>query len=322
MLDWDKIIDSDVKQALNSFGFPPTLRAMHYRLYSLKVIPNTRSSYVSLSNNTARARESGILPIDCFSDDTRQVIGNFPSDFDYEEPETHVNRVVNVLRDFPAYYKNRVSRWHNQPHHVEIWTEKKAMIRSFEYILKNREILIIPFGGYTSVTYHYDNCQRLKKIQDELKKKIHILYFGDVDPSGEDIQRDIEDKLKQYGVSNIDFKRIALTEDQITEFKLPEALDAKTLEKLNNDTRSNGFKSDHNGKLFQVEVDALTAYAEPQFEKIVRTAVDQYFDEDIYEESLGEHSPKQLHGLVNERLQDLCVSLQNSLERDEEEEDN
>ena len=80
-------------------------------------------------------------------------------------------------------------------------------------------------------------------------KKIHILYFGDVDPSGEDIQRDIEDKLKQYGVSNIDFKRIALTEDQITEFKLPEALDAKTLEKLNNDTRSNGFKSDHNGKL-------------------------------------------------------------------------
>ena len=108
MLDWDKIIDSDVKQALNSFGFPPTLRAMHYRLYSLKVIPNTRSSYASLSNNTARARESGILPIDCFSDDTRQVICNFPSDFDYEEPETHVNRVVNVLRDFPAYYKNRV----------------------------------------------------------------------------------------------------------------------------------------------------------------------------------------------------------------------
>ena len=54
----------------------------------------------------------------------------------------------------------------------------------------------------------------------------------------------------------------------------------------------------------------------------MRTAVDQYFDEDIYEELLAEHSPKQLHGLVNERLQDLCVSLQNSLERDEEEEDN
>ena len=312
MLDWDKIIDSDVKQALNSFGFPPTLRAMHYRLYSLKVIPNTRSSYVSLSDNTARARESGILPIDCFADDTRQVIGDFPNDFEYRAPEKQIKDLIYTLKNIEQFYRNSLSRWRNQEHHVELWTEKKAMVRTFESILDDREILIVPFGGYTSITYHNDNCNRLRKFQDA-GKKVHILYFGDVDPTGLDIQRDLEKKLKQYGmnleskseqddINKVDFRRIALTEEQIREFKLPTDPDVKTRKKLNKDPRRNGFRLEHNGELFQVEIDALTAFVPKKFGDMVIDSVDQYFDEDIYNELMADHSTNSLHKLVNERV--------------------
>ena len=64
---------------------------MHYRLYSLGVYSNTKSTYTQLSYITARAREQGILPINCFADDTRNVIGNFPDDSEYDEPEEYID---------------------------------------------------------------------------------------------------------------------------------------------------------------------------------------------------------------------------------------
>ena len=282
-LDWKKIVNEDVKQALDSFGFPPTLRTMHYRLYSLGVYSNTKSTYTQLSYITARAREQGILPINCFADDTRNVIGNFPDDSEYDEPEEYIDSLIHALKHITPYCRNRVSRWRNQPHHVEVWTEKKAMIRTFESILGYREVLIVPFGGYTSITYHNDNCYRLKEFQDA-GKEIHILYYGDMDPSGENIQQDIENKLGQYGVYDVDFRRIAITEEQITSYHLPTDPDSRTLAKLKNDTRSNGFMSEHNGELFQVEVDSLPAIVPQEFKNIVLGPVDQYFDNNIYEE--------------------------------------
>ena len=54
----------------------PTLRTMHYRLVSLEVIGNTKNEYKELSRQTARASEEGILPINCFVDQVREVYDN------------------------------------------------------------------------------------------------------------------------------------------------------------------------------------------------------------------------------------------------------
>lgn len=35
----------------------------------------------------------------------------------------------------------------------------------------------------------------------------------------------------------------------------------------------------HNGELFQIEIDALQAYAPLEFKNLVQNSVDQYFDE-------------------------------------------
>lgn len=90
---------------------------------------------------------------------------------------------------------------------------------------------------------------------------------SDLDPSGEFIDEVINKKLLQYGLYGIDFKRIALTEQQTSQFNLPHNPDPETLRKLRKDTRAKSFMRRHNGQLFQIEVDALQAYAPEEFKK-------------------------------------------------------
>jgi len=58
----------------------------------------------------------------------------------------------------------------------------------------------------------------------------------------------------------VDFKRVAVTEEQMDRFNLPRNPDSETLRKLKRDTRAKSIMSRHNGDLFQIEVDALQAY--------------------------------------------------------------
>jgi hypothetical protein len=73
-------------------------------------------------------------------------------------------------------------------------------------------------------------------------KEIHILYFGDFDPSGNDMDNHLDNALLYFGLEDIDFQRIAVTEEQIEEFDLsPTPNNKETIDKVNHDTRKNGF---------------------------------------------------------------------------------
>lgn len=223
----------------------------------------------------------------------------------YWEPDEYIDARIDELKNIGDTYKESLlPRWLNQPHYVEIWTEKKAMVGTFKSILGDKQVAIVPFGGYHSVSYLYNNCERLARLQNK-EKEIHILYFGDVDPTGENIQQVIEDKLVQYGVYDIDFKRIAITDEQIEDFKLPTKVDADTYEKLLNDSRKKAFMKKHDDKLYQVEVDALPALKPDEFKAMILEPIDGYFDKDIYEEVLNEHSDESLNKFVNERVKFL-----------------
>jgi hypothetical protein len=74
-----------------------------------------------------------------------------------------------------------------------------------------------------------------------------LLYAGDYDPSGEDIDRDFVLRTDCWDT----VRRVALTEAQVTEYALPPQPGKET------DSRARGFIERH-GKLVQVEVDALS----------------------------------------------------------------
>jgi hypothetical protein len=133
-------------------------------------------------------------------------------------------------------------------------------------------------------------------------KEIHILYFGDFDPSGDDMDDHLDNVFRYFGLEDIDFQRIAVTEEQIEQFNLPSMPKSKeTIDKVNHDTRTNGFIRKY-GKLYVVELDALLAIVPDQFKSIVQTSVDQFFDQEIYQALLSENQPELVDKLVHEKV--------------------
>ena len=62
------------------------------------------------------------------------------------------------------------------------------MTGTFSSILKDRQIRIVPNRGWTGFEFLSNNIERLMKKQDQ-GKNIHVLYFGDYDPSGDRMYR-------------------------------------------------------------------------------------------------------------------------------------
>lgn len=279
---------------------------MFYALVSLRVIPNSQPHYQYLSHFTARARENGQLSIDCFADRSRRIIQDFNDT--YETTEKYIERGINHLECATYYYPKSIPRWHGQPHYVEIWIEKDALSGTFKSILENRQVKIVPNRGFSSVSFDHENIERLKSYQNQ-GRQIHIRYFGDLDPSGESIDEIIASRLSKYGIFGVDFKRIAVTEEQMNSFNLPRNPDSETLRKLKRDTRAKSFMSRHNGDLFQIEVDALQAYAPDEFKRLVQESVDKLFDEVTHQQILAEFSPGEINRLVKKSLRSLLNRL-------------
>ena len=99
-------------------------------------------------------------------------------------------------------------------------------------------------------------------------------------PSGENIEEVIHDKIKGFKI-NVDFKRVAITEDQMRVFHLPVNPNPETISKLNRDPRKDAFIRNH-GRLFQIELDALQAYAPEAFKQLILESINNFFNQQIY----------------------------------------
>lgn len=78
--------------------------------------------------------------------------------------------------------------------------------------------------------------------------KCHLLYLGDHDPSGEDMVRDIQDRLDMFG-ANVSVHKVALTMNQVEQYGPPPNPAKLT------DSRSGGYIAKYGNESW--EVDAL-----------------------------------------------------------------
>jgi hypothetical protein len=303
-----KDITQVVQQELATFSFKPTLRTMFYRLFSRNLIPNTRASYNSLGRELVNARWDGRLPMDCFADNTRQVVGSF--DEDYYTPndviDFRIENLLNTVQDYTQF----IPRWHNQPDYVEVWIEKDAMVGTFQSILEGYEVRIVPNKGFSSMTFLHETVQRLKRIKSQ-NKLIHILYYGDFDPSGDYMDTDLKKRMKKMGVdvddefNGVIFERIAVTPEQIKQHNLPYDPDKATTEKMEKDNRTKGFLEKY-GKLYAVELDALPARIPEIFsQELAIDKVEQNYDNDIYEELVKQYSPSDIKKILKDKIKKL-----------------
>ena len=241
-----------------------TIRALHYQLVS-RGMTNDIQHYKRVVAATGVARWDGRISFDAFSDRERAMA--CITDGDSVVLEEKIDEGKEQVRLWMDVYRR--NRWENQPYYPEVFIEKKALEGVFYKTCKKYGIALGACKGYPSLTFLYDASWRFKRAERMGKQPI-ILYFGDYDPSGEDIPRALKENLENLGCESILVKRIALNEDQVLQWKLPPAPTKAT------DSRSVNWTG-----IGQVELDAVR----PEILMgLLEDAISEIFDNELYEE--------------------------------------
>jgi hypothetical protein len=293
-INWDNVVTSSIPifKDFNMRGVVPTLRTIYYALVSKEIIPNTKSAYKGLSAAFVTARQDGRIAWQWLADETRKAEGGdrrYYWDKD-EYADALMRRVVNDVKDAIYNDNYNIPKWHRQPNYVEVWIEKAALQATFRKYLEDWRVTLVPSRGYSSWTFLKEGADRIRERAGE--KKAKILYFGDFDPSGEDIERFITESLNRFPGVDVEVRRVCVSLDQINEYNLPAVPeDAEEIEKLQRDAR---FKNWEHG-VFRVELDALLAIVPDEFERLVTEAVSAEFDQIIADENDEEEAESNEH---------------------------
>ena len=252
-ISWPAVVER-AAEIVESYATGVTLRQLFYRLVSGLLIPNTTNAYKELSRTTAKARREDGFPN--LIDQGRGV--QRPGYFDSPE------HALAYIRD-----RYRRDRTEGQEYALYLGVEKAGMVEQLSAWFGNRYgIPIVALKGYSSQTLVDDVAGEI--FEDE--RPAVLLYAGDFDPTGEDVDRDF---VERVGVFD-EVRRIALSAEQVDEYELPPLPGKET------DSRAAAFVARH-GRLMQVELDALDP---DDLRELYRAAIDDYWDDGAYDVAL------------------------------------
>lgn len=189
-----------ILEAYQDEGYVLTLRQLYYQLVSRDIIPNNDKEYAKISNILKKGRMSGI--VDWSSIEDRVRVPKRPY---------YAHSIEDALHDVTQQY--RLDRMKTQENRVEIWIEKDALSNVVSRVSEKYHLRLMVNRGYSSVSAMYDAYKRLNDGDT-------ILYFGDHDPSGMDMIRDVRERLEEFGLE-INVKPVALNMEQIRQFQPP-----------------------------------------------------------------------------------------------------
>lgn len=251
-LVWARVVDR-AREIVNEYDTGVTLRQLFYRLVAEQVLENTLTRYRQLSNRTAKARRAGTFP--SLVDNTRGV-SRSPS---WADPQ--------AARAWLTEHYRR-DRTEGQPQAVYIATEKHALEGQLRAWFEDRGLPVLALGGHTSQSF----VDEVRRDVGADGRPAVLLYGGDHDPSGEDIDRDFVTRTGCWQ----EVKRVALSWEQVQEFDLPPAMGKAT------DSRAAAFVERH-GRLVQVELDALPP---TELRRLYEDALASFWDESAFRRSL------------------------------------
>lgn len=234
-------------------GYDLTLRQLYYQFVSRDLIANKQSEYKRLGDIISKARRAGLVDWRAIVDRTR----NLQALSHWENPSQIVEAVAQQFR---------LNLWKGQEHYVEVWFEKDALMGVFERAANPLRMPFFSCRGYTSDSEVWSAAQRLK-LYAKNGKNVVVLHFGDHDPSGLDMTRDIRERLALFGARAVDVRRLALNMDQVRRYE-PPPNPAKEV-----DPRFAGYQAEYGDESW--ELDAL----EPRIlARLVKSEVEDLID--------------------------------------------
>jgi len=216
-IEWNKVLDF-VRQALKKYD-QVTLRQLHYLLVEARLIENKESNYKALSHILVEARK-----------------------------KNKINNSKILDRSRPRFMFFNPDTWRDQKNYIELVIEKDTLSGFFKPYCQRYDINLVVSRGYSSWTVKKEILDRATSgIPLGFDHKI-IIHFGDFDPSGEDLYRDLKDQIKAFN-PNIEFVKALLTLEDIQKYNLPPSPPKKS------DTRTRAFLKKFGS--YSVEVEAL-----------------------------------------------------------------
>jgi hypothetical protein len=183
-------------------GYRLTLRQLYYQFVA-QGLPNNQSEYNRLGKLVSKGRWAGLIDWSAIEDRTRNLQGRT---YGSSDP----NWIIGS-----AGYDYREDLWGSgQDHYVEVWIEKEALVGVISGVCSRWRVPYFASRGYNSDSEAYAAAGRFKdKIECGIRPA--IFYLGDHDPSGLQMDADHFERLGQLSGYVIDFRRLALTRDQV-----------------------------------------------------------------------------------------------------------
>lgn len=278
-------------------GYRITVRTLYYQLVARDIIPNQERSYKNLTNLVNDARMAGLLDWDVIEDRGRRPV-----------VRSRWESGASIIEACAQSY--HMDMWSNQYQRVYVVVEKDALAGVLEDTCHQFDVPLLAAKGYPSVSAVRDLVHKQimpfmfngwrsranpgRILDPEDRQTIVFLHMGDHDPSGIDMSRDLEERLRIFGenVYLLKFKRIALNMDQIEELN-PPPNPAKVT-----DSRFDQYQQEHGDESW--ELDALP----PDYlNRLLREQIGKFIDKSMWSERMREIAE------VKSRLSDLAAEF-------------
>jgi len=244
-------------------GYTLTLRQLYYQLVARDLIENSDLSYKRIGKILTEARYGGLVDWSAIEDRVRRP-----------KLPYWAHDIADAMSDTVSSF--RLNRQKGQTTYVEVWVEKDALSSVLSRVTSKYHIHLMVNRGYSSASAMFDAYLRFKDALNNTACDAVILYLGDHDPSGLDMIRDIEDRMKEMlerdGYEHdIRVKPIALTMEQIKQYNPPPNPAKLT------DSRAQEYISIHGRQSW--ELDALPPEV---LNELLTTHIEQEIDLDLF----------------------------------------
>jgi len=187
-------------QVVEELG-PITVRGAFYRAVSAGIFPGTDDHHYGAAQRIIlKLRRSKCVSYNKIVDSTRRRFR--PSCW---------NGVSDFMETVASAY--RLDFWTRQKTHVEIFVEKDAMSGVLQPVTDEYQVHLNVTRGYCSETCMMD----IASYWNQVEVPIQAYYFGDHDPAGLDIERDLLHKLKAACSQDFRWERLSVTQEDFTD---------------------------------------------------------------------------------------------------------
>lgn len=184
---------------------PMAVRQCFYQATVRGLIEKTENGYETVQNDTVVLRRVRILPYDSIADNTRRQ----------RKPMTHTS-IAAALAATAEHYRKAL--WTRAECYCEVWLERDALTGVVYPVTNLYDVPLMVARGYPSLSFLHSAASAIAALD----RPTCLYHCGDFDPSGVDAARNIARTLGELAPdAQIYFERLAVTEDQIVEMRLP-----------------------------------------------------------------------------------------------------